>query len=371
MNKEEQVLLDAVNAYLENRKVPYQKDIDWNSVTETAMNNGVANILSKTIRQNKAYLERYYFQKNEKKIINEIIKIKREFERNNVNLIFLKGITLKKYYQNSDRQFGDIDILVKKSDLPKAEEILFKNGFSLVRFRPKKVFLKYQNHLIYTKKNNLTVEVHWNIFREDLGITHDREEYWKNVASTYILGEKIPKFNPEYTFLELIAHFMDHWLCLDLLHYLDIALVIKKSKLDWNKIILISKAWGISSYVYHTTKKIKENFNVDVPDFALKKLKKDSSKIKLALLERIDTGVISSRDDYEIIKPKIAKFIITNKLSTKFNVLFKEIIIWALFPPKHVMAEHFNLKESSPLIYPCYLLNPFRIMMKTISAVKK
>lgn len=65
----------------------------------------------------------YYF--------NEIVKIKKEFEKEKINYVFLKGLPLYLYFENKHphRFYADCDVLIDKKDFQKAEKILFKFGY--------------------------------------------------------------------------------------------------------------------------------------------------------------------------------------------------------------------------------------------------
>ena len=66
---------------------------------------------------------------------------------------FLKGTVLKDVYPNKElRDMGDIDILIDESELEKVDEVLLKNGFSMVK--------SVKHHDIYSKAPFTILEVH-------------------------------------------------------------------------------------------------------------------------------------------------------------------------------------------------------------------
>lgn len=63
--------------------------------------------------------------------LQEIIKIKHLFEKQNIDFVFLKGLPLHLYYEREHprRIYADCDVLVNKSNFQGAEKILLKQGY--------------------------------------------------------------------------------------------------------------------------------------------------------------------------------------------------------------------------------------------------
>jgi hypothetical protein len=61
----------------------------------------------------------------------EIIKIKRAFEEENIDFVFLKGLPLHLYYEKTHpkRIYADCDVLINKKDFLEAEKIIIKFGY--------------------------------------------------------------------------------------------------------------------------------------------------------------------------------------------------------------------------------------------------
>jgi len=377
MTKEEQVLLDAVNAYLNNERISIKENIDWNLLIELSLSNGVLDALKriKNLPKKSNNDIREHHLKTEREMVKQVVALEKEFKKKGIEPIFWKGVILEKKYYTSDfkRYSGDIDILVKEKDFLKAEKILKIRNYKIyAQAHSKSWYLKHHFHIIYHNLFKTPVELHWDIFHEDDAINRNRNEYWENTDNISLAGKKVKEFNPEYSLLSLCAHFMTHKMSLDTLHYLDIALIIKKSDLNWKNIILSSKKWHISTYVYHILKKVEKNFNIAIPPEVLKELRKDSSQLKLRVLEKFSNKVVTIPNTQRtVLEQKIMEILLPYKFHIKLSFLFNDIILGAFFPPKQVIAEHYHLKESSPWVYPCYLLNPFRIAIKSLSALTK
>jgi len=111
--------------------------------------------------------------KNEQ-IKRSMIELAQEFEKAKIDLIFLKGAALLTTIYKDDpglRPMEDIDCLVKKNDLPQAENILKKLGYredyeklsSIKHLKlSRDLFTKHGCHYMYLK-GQVCVELHWDI----------------------------------------------------------------------------------------------------------------------------------------------------------------------------------------------------------------
>lgn len=98
-----------------------------------------------------------------KKIVSQAKGINELLLANNITPIFLKGTAflLQNLYEDiAERMVGDIDFLVAKSNVEKANEVLIKNGYH----RAEEYFLPHHNHRHLprlTKENKIAaVEIH-------------------------------------------------------------------------------------------------------------------------------------------------------------------------------------------------------------------
>lgn len=97
---------------------------------------------------------KYYYQAFivHEKFENLALEIQNIFNEHKVKHVFLKGHSLKKFYDDPIiRTMGDIDILIKKDDLKIANELMINNGFKVVSTE--------DYHICYSK-NNLFIELH-------------------------------------------------------------------------------------------------------------------------------------------------------------------------------------------------------------------
>lgn len=117
-------------------------------------------------------------------IERQIQHISKVFNQNNIDYVFIKGCALfvKKFYRSkSDRMIGDIDILVSKNDINRANRLLITNSYVPTKHREKQYFVKHR-HLprLVSKQWISAVELHHKII--------DKKE--KQLTPTDVLQEK-------------------------------------------------------------------------------------------------------------------------------------------------------------------------------------
>ena len=103
------------------------------------------------------------------KIITQVITV---FQKNKIDLILLKGISLAYsiYPHPQYRPMRDIDILISETQLPVARLLLIKNGFVFDEAHPS-IFMRGMHHLPNAIKRqeglDISLEVHHQIYSRD------------------------------------------------------------------------------------------------------------------------------------------------------------------------------------------------------------
>lgn len=140
--------------------------------------------------------------------IRSFLEIKAMFEKFKLNYLVFKGIVLANsiYDTPTKRYVGDLDIYVDREGYPIALMELVKLGYV---FRDSTTF--YNEHHIVMIKDNVTIELHKNIFNPHMGIN---EIYLReNTTNIQLEGQEVRTFNVNASFLHLVYHlYMDTWL---------------------------------------------------------------------------------------------------------------------------------------------------------------
>lgn len=161
--------------------------------------------------------------------INDVLSA---FNEDNIPVIPFKGIVLRELYPYPElRTMGDIDILVKPTDLERAGAVLTKLGYfedkrdyrvvSYVHSKYK--HLELHNYLLYPKGNP-----QYEAFENGV---------WSHITYGEVSGIKATLLNPTYSLLQTILHYHIHYSAggIGLRQLCDILLLVEKykSNIDW------------------------------------------------------------------------------------------------------------------------------------------
>lgn len=168
--------------------------------------------------------------------------------QNGIEHISLKGPLFSEMYYKSfgKRVCGDIDLLINKSDILRAKNILVDAGYDVDETLFEKSIM-YHYHF-EAKKENITYEIHWNI---DYG----KNDYWdylfRNSYFVQLNDTEVRILNHEGQFLLFIVSISKDWFTrAGTNKYLDLMKIIKTEKLNYKQIFEIIKQFNLNNRCY-------------------------------------------------------------------------------------------------------------------------
>lgn len=185
-------------------------------------------------------------------------------EKTGNKITILKGPMLaQEVYGNiALRPFIDMDILVRKDKLGEIKSILINMGYLT---RNEKFYKKYHFHMPFTKINKMPIhiELHWEFVDRFILNKIDMNKVWNEIKNN-----KLP---PEINILYLLIHIEKHaffnkviynqdnprdWIFTNpcgnhLIWYTDLYELIKKYKINWQRLLDLSGEWCIQNIVYY------------------------------------------------------------------------------------------------------------------------
>lgn len=230
-----------------------RKGIDWEYVLPLAERHGIAPLLywnlnatcPDAVPANVMARLRDHFHANGRRnlvLTGELLKILDALEERNVAAIPYKGPVLAAvaYGNLALREFGDLDILVRKDDAIKAREVLTSLGYS-PQYRmtqaQEAAFLNYDRQYTLIRDDGCVVELHWTVTPRAIYFLLDPEYLRKRAGRVALGGVTVPSFSPEDLLLILCVHGSAHlwerigWIC-------DIAEVVRVSgNVDWERLV--------------------------------------------------------------------------------------------------------------------------------------
>lgn len=284
------------------------------------------------------------------RLYHELGKVLGRLLQHGIPVIALKGVHLATaVYRNiALRPMGDIDLLVKQTDLLRVQEILAEQGY----IASKEDIGCSQLHLPpYKKKGSISIEIHFNIESPPFSDRVDVEKLFARAQMSAIQGVEVLTFCPEDLLLHLCMHASFHHAFDNGIRPLfDISHTIEHyaEELDWEQLHERSKEWGVSKCVYLSLFLAKRFAGASIPGQIMKDLDVyNDSFHATARAGELIFGKAAS------IVPNVAKLFNNDRLLNRLIHFIR-----CAFPPKNTLA-NMQPPDRNPL--PVYFLYFFRI----------
>ena len=219
------------------------------------------------------------------------------FERAAIPVIPLKGPLLAEalYDDPGLRPFTDLDLLVRKRDVPRAVALLATLGYrALEHERPVAYELAHATAACFVPTGSATtsfpIDLHWGLVGFPAGVAPralDAEEMWTRAVTEERWGRPILQLCREDLVLYLALHLAVHHPLDGLPWQLDLALLIRRDGPDlvWEHVTERARRWGVAGAAYFTLRLVEDRFAPGVPASALARLRPRGPRG--ALLDRI------------------------------------------------------------------------------------
>lgn len=238
-----------------------RQEIDWTYLLRTAGRHRIASLLYRSL--NASYkdvvpkdimgLLRAHFHANSQRnllLAGSLLEILDALEQRQIPAIPYKGPVLATvaYGNLALREFGDLDVLVRKDDAMKAREVLSALGYNppyrMTRAQ-EAASLKYDRQYTLMRDDGCVVELHWTVTPRAIYFLLDPEYLWKRAERVALGGRTVASFSPEDLLLILCVHGSAHlwervgWIC-------DIAELVRVLRnVDWER--LLERASALNS----------------------------------------------------------------------------------------------------------------------------
>lgn len=292
----------------------------------------------------------------------ELIHIMKLFKENNIESLAFKGPALSEmvYGDITLRQYGDLDILIKKKDRTKMVELMKKEGYMpeiILKKSTLKTFFNSVNVIGFSNASNgVRIEIHWELLSKNYAIDWDEKNLWSTKQSRKINQHEIPVLTTEQLLLYICAHGSKHlferleWIC-------DIDRTVKSSSdIDWKPIINEAEKLGIKRMLYLGLSLSQLFFGLQLPEIIQKHIEKDSEVPKLI------SRVIEVNFSYTSQQEKsYSSFSLL--LSMRENLCDKLRFTWrGIFSPKFDDFVFVQLPKYLTFLYP--VVRPYRLLTK-------
>ncbi|HEU4710588.1 MAG TPA: nucleotidyltransferase family protein [Pyrinomonadaceae bacterium] len=221
------------------------ENVDWNYFFLLARRHAVVPLVYRQLKNiapptDLAPFKQHYQENSARNVIltAELCRIVKLFASEGVDAIPYKGpiLSLIAYDDLALRRFVDLDIIVKKHDVPRARDLLLADNYTLSKsltVAQQDFLLRTQHNLQFTKDNRqLIVELHWEVAPHLFASTVQGETLWQDLVTFEINGTTLKTFSAEDLLFSLCVHGSRHlwerlgWIC-------DVAELISRRELNW------------------------------------------------------------------------------------------------------------------------------------------
>ena len=229
------------------------QDLNWERLLKLAQRNGLIPLLFFHLNQICAAdvpREHYdflwdYFQKNTAfnlLLTGELLRLLQALNESGVSAVAYKGpATAARLYGNiSLRQFCDLDVLVRESDVWKATELLIASGFEphfIIPLKKQEAFIRLSYVRLFRREaGRILVELHWRIAPRFFAVRFDTAALWPRLETIKIRGANVSVPGAEDLLLMLCVHGAKD--CWEKLEWVTCVaeLIHGKPELDWQLI---------------------------------------------------------------------------------------------------------------------------------------
>jgi hypothetical protein len=237
-------------------EVRSQTKVDWSSLLRLAEAHAVTPLLYTALGQDESVPEtfrealRSTYETSVRQSLAqtaELTRIAEIFGQRRIPFVALKGPMLSQYLYSAlgARSSGDIDVLVRKEDIPRIRKALIPAGYRLrstLHWNSDSALVRSREEEIsFESPSDISIDVHWRLMPRYSASAFDKLTGWESLKKVPLAGREIQTLSPEPLLLFLCAHGAKHmferlgWIC-DIARFLQVT-----PNLDWHLIIGLSK----------------------------------------------------------------------------------------------------------------------------------
>lgn len=295
----------------------------------------------------------------------ELLRLVRTFREQDVPLIAYKGPVLASlaYGNLALREFIDLDVLVRKRDIPEARRLLVSAGYRQIDPPTggyEAALLQSQREYVFIR-DGILVELHWAVTPRNYSFPLDAGGLWERLQHVPLGGEKVATFSMEDLLLILCVHGSKHfwhrlaWIC-------DVAELLRThATIDWEQLMYRADELGSKRMLFLGLLLADELLEAPLPEKVSRMVRTDPKATALArqvrewLFQEPDGSpniLAKGRLDESRFHPFRVRM--RERLRDKFGYAVRTALI-----PTPEDWQYLRLPESLFFLY--YLVRPIRL----------
>ena len=279
------------DAGLEDALRTAARDIDWSALAATIQRERLAPLLHPSLAPLgilPAGLARSLQQSyratalRNLRLLGELRQCVAQLLQGGISAIVLKGAALAEpvYGNPALRPMGDLDLLVRRSDVDAVRRILEGRGYETGRAETHPgAAVEHENELLMRRpgRGRIDFDLHWSLI--DSPYHQDRAQmdwFWETARQAPIGGAPALTLGTEALLIHLCAHLVLHHGGTGLLWWNDIAevLISEAARIDWNEMAARAHSFGLLLPVREVLARLATEWRAPVPAEALQALSK-------------------------------------------------------------------------------------------------
>ncbi|WP_028546749.1 nucleotidyltransferase family protein [Paenibacillus taiwanensis] len=254
--------------------------------------------------------------------INEVMKVAKMINENNLSALIHKGIILSQLVHNdiSIRKSYDIDILIDEKDVNRMHDLLLENGYihgcgihdpydtseGIMKLeRPVMKAHKHHEYFEYYYEYDQGKYIELELQKSVHGTITEREKMSKFLNSWRIIninGMDIKTLDNEHMIIHLLESLYtdSEWFYRGprLNKYYDVFVLISNQDLNWDRLIQLAQEYNIIEILYYTLNLTNQIFDTGINESIMKKFNFPISKpFSIEWKDSITSRLFSKNED--------------------------------------------------------------------------
>lgn len=269
-----------------------------------------------------------------------------------VPVIVLKGAYLASavYDQAALRTMSDVDLLVHREDLPRADAVLTAAGFRRREFELAAGREENEFHYL-DPTGHAPLELHWDLYKPDYPFRFDLPAMWRSSLTVTVAGEPVRVFAPEDQLLHLASHAAVHRFEFGLRPLCDLAAVLARCPIDWPLLVENARRAGVARAVGLPLFLARDLLGAEVPETVVTSLLAPGLPVAMAEEAR-ETALLNSRRGrvHGEPNPNLFLFLGRRRWRDRLTLLRNRF-----FPSRQTIAALYPVPADSPRVFWYYL----------------
>ena len=272
---------------------------EWDSLVSAADAHGVLSLFYRSLHRfartevpagpfERLRIEFEAVARHNLRLTGELLAVLEQLEAEGLSAAAYKGpaLAMLLYGDLALRQFSDIEILVRRSDLPEVKRLLLARGYRpnnpMTRGQEAAYFRSECEYNFSRPERSLLLEVHWQIVPRYLGFRLDPGLLWDRLEPLQIGGRRVWVQAPQRQALMLALHHggKHHWRRLGWI--CDWARLIQVPDLDWSEALQDARRSGCQRILLVGMQLARELLSAALPPPVERGLARDPAAARLA-----------------------------------------------------------------------------------------